>query len=67
MSKQFTETHFCSCREGNIYVKKSVIIGLGPDQSQKLEAVASIAPCSICGGTKNNNGYELDPKKRNNS
>jgi hypothetical protein len=51
MSKQFIETHFCNCREGNIYVKKSVITGLGFNQSQQLECIASIAPCIICGGT----------------
>ena len=64
MSKQYIETHFCNCREGNIYVKKSVITGLGSNQSQQLECFASIAPCHICGGTMNDNGYELDPKKR---
>lgn len=64
MSKQFIETHFCNCREGNIYIKKSVITGLGSDQSQQLEGIASIAPCQICGGTIDNKGYELDPKKR---
>jgi hypothetical protein len=63
MLKQFTETHFCNCREGNIYVKKSVITGLGYNQSQQIEGVANIIPCIVCGSTMNSNGYELDKKK----
>ncbi len=66
MSKQFTETHFCNCREGNIYVKKRVITGIGNDQSQEIEGVASIVPCVVCGSTVNSNGHELDKKKRQN-
>jgi hypothetical protein len=64
MSEQIMETHRCKCGEGNIYVKKVVVTGMGSNQSQPMEGIASIAPCRVCGSTENSNGFELDKKKR---
>ena len=63
MSEKFRETHLCNCGKGEIIVNKVMITGMGHNQSQPKEGIASIIPCSECGSTIDNNGTELDKKK----
>ena len=67
MSEKFRETHLCNCGKGEIIVNKVRVTGIGPNQSQPIEGIASIIPCRVCGSTIDNNGTELDKKKRKNS
>lgn len=65
MSEKFREHHTCGNCGGEIIVTKIRVTGIGPNQSQPIESVASVRPCSVCGSTMNINGYEFDSKKRN--
>ena len=64
MSEKFRETHLCNCGKGEIIVNKVMVTGMGSKQSQPKEGIASIIPCGVCGSTIDNNGTELDKKKR---
>jgi hypothetical protein len=65
--RKISETHLCNCGKGEITLNKITVTGLGPNQSQPKESIASIIPCRVCGSTIDNNGTELDKKKRKNS
>ena len=64
MSEKFRETHLCNCGKGEIIVNKITVRGLGSNQSQPKEDIASIIPCRVCGSTIDNNGTELKTGKK---